>query len=192
MPSFGKEVKSMARAIGMVELTTVSTGFKAADDMSKAADVDILQAEVTCPGKFVVLIAGDLSAVRASVDSVKGRYGDKVIDTFVLGNPHDSIFPAIYGTNQVEKIEALGILECYDVSALIVAADLAAKTAIVDLLELRLAKGMCGKSYMTLTGSVSAVQAAIDKAKSEAANRGMFLDSSVIARPSDKLMKHIM
>ena len=68
----------MARAIGMVELTTVSTGFKAADDMSKAADVDILQAEVTCPGKFVVLIAGDLSAVRASVDSVKGRYGTAI------------------------------------------------------------------------------------------------------------------
>ena len=85
----------MARAIGLVELTTVSTGFKAADDMSKAADIEILQAEVTCPGKFVVLIAGDLSAVRASVDSVKGRYGDKVIDTFVLGNPHDSIFPVI-------------------------------------------------------------------------------------------------
>ena len=182
----------MARAIGLVELTTVSTGFKAADDMSKAADVEILQAEVTCPGKFVVLIAGDLSAVRASVDSVKGRYGDKVIDHFVLGNPHYSIFPAIYGTNQVEKVEALGILECYDVAALIVAADLAAKTAIVDLLELRLAKGMCGKSYMTLTGSVSAVTAAIEKAKAESADRGMFLDSAVIARPSDKLAKYIM
>lgn len=189
---FARREESMARAIGMVELTTVSTGFKAADDMSKAADVDILQAEVTCPGKFVVLIAGELSAVRASVDSAKGRYGDKVIDTFVLGNPHESIFPAIYGTNQVEKIEALGILETYDVSALIVAADFAAKTAIVDLLELRLAKGMCGKSYMTLTGSVSAVTAAIDKAKAEAADRGMFLDSAVIARPSDKLMKYIM
>ena len=103
----------------------------------------------------------DLSAVRASVDSVKGRYGDKVIDNFVLGNPHDSIFPAIYGTNQVEKVEALGILETYDVAALIVAADLAAKTAI-------------------------------DKAKAESADRGMFLDSAVIARPSDKLVKYIM
>lgn len=192
MKAFARKEENMARAIGMVELTTVSTGFKAADDMSKAADVDILQAEVTCPGKFVVLVAGELSAVRASVDSVKGRYGDKVIDTFVLGNPHESIFPAIYGTNQVEKIDALGILETYDVSALIVAADFAAKTAIVDLLELRLAKGMCGKSYMTLTGSVSAVSAAIEKAKAEAADRGMFLDSAVIARPSDKLMKYIM
>ena len=182
----------MARAIGMVECTTVSTGFKAADEMAKAADVEILQAEVTCPGKFVILVAGELSAVRASVDVAAGKYSDKVMDTFVLGNPHESIFPAIYGTAQPEKIEALGILETDDVAALIVAADLAAKTAIVDLIELRLAKGMCGKSYMTLTGSVSAVQAAIDHAKTEAGDRGMFLDSSVIPRPSDKLMKYIM
>ena len=177
----------MAKAIGMVEMTTVSTGYLAADEMAKAADVEILQAEVTCPGKFVILVTGELSAVRASVDRAAGRYADKVIDTFVLGNPHESIFPAIYGTAQPEKIDALGILETYDVAALI----MAAKTAVVELIELRLAKGMCGKSYMTLTGSVSAVQAAIDRAKAEAGDKGMFLDSAVIARPSDKLMKYI-
>lgn len=181
----------MARAIGMVELTTVSTGYKTADDMAKAADIEILQAEVTCPGKFVVLVAGDISAVTAAVESVKYKYAERIMDTFVLGNPHESIFPAIYGTIYPEKIEALGVLETYDVSTLIVAADVAAKTSIIQLLELRLAKGMCGKSYMTLTGSVSAVQAAIDKAKAESGGRGMFLDSTVIARPSDKLMKFI-
>lgn len=182
----------MAKAIGMVEMTTVSSGFAAADEMAKAAEVELLQAEVTCPGKFVILVTGELSAVRASVDRAGRKYGDKVIDTFVLGNPHESIFPAIYGTAQPDKLDALGVLETYDVAALIVAADMAAKTAIVNLLELRLAKGMCGKSYMTLTGSVSAVQAAIDRAKAEAGDKGMFLDSTVIARPSDKLIKHIM
>lgn len=181
----------MAKAIGMVELTTVSSGFYAADQMAKTADVELLQAEVTCPGKFVVLITGEISAVQASVDAAAGMFGDKVIDTFVLGNPHESIFPAIYGTAQPDKIDALGILETYDVAALIVAADLAAKTAIVDLLELRLAKGMCGKSYMTVTGSVSAVTAALERAKEDASDRGMFLDSQVIARPSDKLIKYI-
>ena len=181
----------MAKAIGMVECTTVSTGFKAADDMAKAANVELLQAEATCPGKFVILIAGELSAVRASVDRAAKAYEDKVIDTFVLGNPHESIFPAIYGTSQPEKIDALGVLETYDVAAMIVAADIAAKTAIVELMELRLAKGMCGKSYMTITGSVSAVQAAIDAAKRSAGDKGMFLDESVIARPSDQLMRFL-
>ena len=101
-----ERIKVMAKAIGMVEITTVSTGFTAADEMAKAADVEILQAEVTCPGKFVILITGELSAVRASVDRAAGRYADKVIDTFVLGNPHESIFPAIYGPAQPEKIDA--------------------------------------------------------------------------------------
>ncbi len=181
----------MAKAIGMVEITTVSTGFLAADEMAKAADVEILQAEVTCPGKFVVLVSGELSAVSASVERAEGRFRDKVIDTFVLGNPHESIFPAIYGTAQPDDIDAIGILETYDVAALISAADVAAKTAIVELIELRLAKGMCGKSYMILTGSVSAVEAAIDRAKAQAGDKGMFLDSSVIPRPSDKLKKYI-
>lgn len=181
----------MAKAIGMVELTTVSSGFAAADQMAKAADVEILQAEVTCPGKFVALITGEISAVQASVDAAAGMFGDKVIDTFVLGNPHEAIFPAIYGTATIDKVDAMGILETYDVAAMIVAADIAAKTAIVDLMELRLAKGMCGKSYMTITGSVSAVSAAIESAKASAGDKGMFLDSQIIARPSDKLIKYI-
>lgn len=181
----------MARAIGMVECTTVSAGFKAADEMSKAANVELLQAEATCPGKFVILIAGEISAVKASVERAETAYADRVIDTFVLGNPHESIFPAIYGTAQPESIEALGVLETYDVAAMIVAADTAAKTAIVELMELRLAKGMCGKSYMTVTGSVAAVEAAIEAAKRSAGEKGMFLDESVIARPSEQLMRFL-
>lgn len=181
----------MSKAIGMVEITTVSSGYVAADEMAKAADVDILQAEVTCPGKFVVLVTGELSAVRASVDRAQAKCKEKVIDTFVLGNPHEDIFSAIYGTAQPKEINALGIIDTYDVAAIIVAADAAAKTSLVELIELRLAKGMCGKSFLTLTGSVSAVQAAIDRAKSEAGDRGMYLDSSVIARPSEKLIKYI-
>ena len=64
----------MAKAIGMVEMTTVSSGYAAADEMAKAADVEILQAEVTCPGKFVALVTGEISAVRAAVDAA-AAYG---------------------------------------------------------------------------------------------------------------------
>ena len=181
----------MSKAIGMVEYKTVSAGVVAADAMVKTSEVSIIEAQTVCPGKYIVIISGDLSAVNAAVEAAKTLHGMHLINSFVLGNPHESIFPAIYGTAQPEKIDALGILETYDVAALIVAADMAAKTAVVELIELRLAKGMCGKSYMTLTGSVSAVQAAIDRAKAEAGDKGMFLDSAVIARPSDKLMKYI-
>ena len=51
---------------------------------------------------------------------------------------------------------------------------------------------MCGKSYLMLTGEVAAVQAAVDRAKQTAANEGMYLDSSVIARPDSKLLGSIV
>ena len=110
----------------------------------------------------------------------------------MLGNPHESIFPAIYGTSHIEEISALGILETYDASSIIVAADIAAKTAIVDLIELRIARGMCGKSYMMLTGEVAAVEAAIEKAKGAIGEKGMYLDSSVIAHPDEKMCRAIL
>lgn len=182
----------MGKALAMAEFTTVSTGIRAADMMIKTAEVKVIEAEVVCPGKYIILIEGELSAVRASVDAVKVAFPEKLIDSFVLGNPHDSIFPAIYGSSEIEDKRALGVLETYSAASIILAADIAAKTSIVDLIELRIARGMCGKSYMLLTGEVAAVEAAIQKAKNEVKDGAMFLDSSVIANPDDKLWETIV
>jgi len=182
----------MAKAIGMIEFKTVSAGVTAADAMVKTAAVELLEAQVVCPGKYIALITGELSAVKSAVEAAQTRHEEQFIDSFVLGNPHESIFPAIYGTTQVQNISALGILETYDASSIIVAADEAAKTAIVDLIELRIAKGMCGKSYLYLTGEVAAVEAAIERARSVVAEKGMYLDSSVIAHPDEQICKSIL
>jgi len=182
----------MAKAIGMIEFKTVSAGITAADQMAKAAHVEIFEAQVVCPGKYIALIAGQLSAVDAAVQVGINTRSDEYIDSFVLGNPDESIFSAIYGSAVIENVDALGVLETYDASAIIVAADVAAKTAQVKLIELRIAKGMCGKSYMLLTGQVAACQAAIDKAKASVGDGGMFLDSSVIAHPDDQIIKTIV
>lgn len=182
----------MAKAIGMIEFKTVSAGVTVADTMVKTASVELIEAQVVCPGKYIALISGDLSAVRSAVDAAKNQNEEQFIDSFVLGNPHESIFPAIYGTTHVEDISALGILETFNAASIIVAADEAAKTAIVNLIELRIAKGMCGKSYLYLTGEVAAVEAAIARAKSVAASEGMYLDSSVIAHPDEQICKSIL
>ena len=51
---------------------------------------------------------------------------------------------------------------------------------------------MCGKSYMMLTGDVAAVTAAIERAKSEVGESGMFLESSVIPSPDKRLWDSIL
>ena len=58
----------MARAIGMIEFKKVSAGITAADQMVKTSDVELLEAQTVCPGKYIALIAGDLSAVKAAVE----------------------------------------------------------------------------------------------------------------------------
>lgn len=182
----------MSKAIGMIEFKTVAAGITAADQMVKTAQVELLEAQTVCPGKYIALIAGDLSAVKAAVERAEMTRPDELIDSFVLGNPDDSIFPAIYGSSQIDGVNALGILETYDAASIIVAADIAAKTAIVKLIELRIAKGMCGKSYMLITGEVAACEAAIAKAKASVGEKGMYLDSSVIAHPDAQICKSIL
>ena len=182
----------MSKAIGMVEYKTVSAGVTAADAMVKTAEISIIEAQTVCPGKYITIITGDLSAVNAAVETAKTLHGMHLINSFVLGNPHESIFPAIYGATAIEEVSALGIMETYDATSIIVAADEAAKTAIVDLIELRVARGMCGKSYLMLTGEVAAVEAAIERAKSVVAKDGMYLDSSVIAHPDAQIRNAIL
>lgn len=182
----------MAKAIGMIEYATVSAGISGADIMLKTAAVDVIEAQTVCPGKYIAIITGELSSVKASIEASKEQFADKLIDSFVLGNPHSSLIPAIYGANAVENPKALGIMETFSVASMIVAADVAAKTAEVDLIELRLARGMCGKSYMLITGEVAAVEAAMERAKAGCKDGGMFLDSRTIANPDKKLWESIL
>jgi microcompartment protein CcmL/EutN len=182
----------MGKAIGMIEYLTVSTGIQAADMIVKTAEVDIIEAHTVCPGKYIVIVSGDLSAVNASIEASKNSFEKKLIDSFVLGNPHESIFPAIYGAVDIKDKRALGTLETFSAASIIVAADEAAKTSDVELIDIRIATGMCGKSYLMLTGDIAAVEAAINKASSAVGENGMLLDSSVIANPDEKLWNTIL
>lgn len=182
----------MNKAIGLAEFKTVASGVFAADAMVKAAAIDIVEAQTVCPGKYLLIISGDLSAVTAAMAVAKAHHSLHLISDFILGNPHKDIFPAIYGATAIGQVEALGILETYDAVSAVVAADEAAKTALVELIELRLARGMCGKSYLMLTGDIAAVKAAIEKAKAKAGENGMYLDSTVIPRPDEKICRSIL
>ena len=83
----------MSKAIGMIEFKTTATGVTAADAMVKTSEVEIIEAQTVCPGKYIAIITGDLSAVKAAVDAAVTTYEDKCIDSFVLGNPHESMEP---------------------------------------------------------------------------------------------------
>jgi microcompartment protein CcmL/EutN len=182
----------MARSIGLVEYRTVSSGITADDTMVKTADIEVLQASAVCPGKYVIIVAGELSAVKASVDAAKAKNPEQMVDSFVLGNPHEDIFRAIYGGGEIGDAKALGVLEALSAPSMIVAADTAAKASEVKLIELRIARGLGGRSYMLLTGTVASVSAAIERAKVVIGEEGMLLDYSVIPNPDKTIWQSIL
>lgn len=170
----------MKQAIGLVEFLSIAKGMEAADAMLKAAQVELLEAKPICPGKYIVLVCGDVAAVQSAVDTGKTISAEAVVDEFLLPNVHPSVIQAISVASLVGDIQAVGIIETFSVASLIVAADTAAKAGDVELMEIRLGMAIGGKSFVTMTGDVSSVTAAIEAGAVKAGERGMLVEKVVI------------
>jgi microcompartment protein CcmL/EutN len=179
-------------SIGLIELSSIAAGFGATDAMLKAADVELMLARTICSGKYMVMVRGDVAAVEAAVSAGKQGGGFGVIDSFVIPNIHESIFPAIAGTNKVDALQALGVVESFSVASLIEAADAAVKGANVELIELRLAMALGGKAFLTLTGNVAAVQSAVEAGVRVVASKGMLVNRIVIPSPRKELLQEMI
>ena len=182
----------MVQAIGLVELISIAKGIEAADAMLKAAQVELLEAKPTCPGKYLVLVCGNVAAVQSAVDTGKNVGDYAVIDDFILPNVHPAVISAISAASPVTAVRALGIIETFSVASLVVAADIAAKAGNVELIEVRTGSGIGGKSFVTLTGDVSSVKSSVEAGAVWASEKGMLVEKVVIASPHELLKTSIL
>lgn len=179
----------MATAIGMVELTSIARGIETCDYMVKAAQVDLLRSSTVCPGKYMIIVGGETGDVRAAMAEGIKRGGGLVVDTLMLPNVHEQLIPAISMTNQVDVRGAVGVLEFYSIASAIIAADVAAKAANITLIEVRTGYAIGGKGFVTLTGDVGAVRAAVEAARKDAE---LLVETTVIPRPDKKLFDALL
>lgn len=182
----------MHNAIGGVELSSVAKGFEAADAMLKTSDVTLLLSRTICPGKYIILVSGEVGAVNAAVEAGAGKAAHALVDNFVIPNIHPEVFPAIEGSVVVEELEALGVIESFSVSALIEAADAAVKAGSVKLIEIRLAMALGGKAFVTMTGSVAAAETAVAAGAAVVAKRGLLVEKVVIPQPRKELLREMI
>ena len=94
----------MSRAIGMIEFKTTPAGITAADAMVKTSEVEIVEAQTVCPGKYIAIITGDLSAVKAAVDTAVTTYEDKCIDSLRRSVPWESWRPMMRHPSSKQQI----------------------------------------------------------------------------------------
>lgn len=168
-------------SLGMIETNSIPKGIEAADAMMKAADVNLVLAQTACAGKFVVMVsAGNVASVKSSVEAGNMTAADTLVDHTVIPNISDDIPKAMNACMDLQEAEALGIVETFSLTAAILGADIACKTAGITLMEIRLGRGLGGKAFFTLVGDVASVEAACGAVKASEDIRGLLARTVVI------------
>lgn len=172
----------MTVAIAAIETSSIAQGAVTGDAMVKTAEVELLEARPLSPGKFWVLIGGGVAEVRAAHRRGLEAAAETRLDDLMIPQLDASVMPALAGRVAGPDHDALGIIETLTAAATIVAADRAAKTAGILLREIRLANGLGGKGFVTLSGDVASVQAAVESGRAEAQRAGLLVRAIVVPR----------
>jgi microcompartment protein CcmL/EutN len=105
---------------------------------------------------------------------------------------HWSVFPALMSAASPRGDEALGIIETVTAAVCIVAADAAAKAANIQLLEIRLANGLGGKSFVLMEGTVPDVEAAVAAGVELVKQEGLLIRQVIIPQLHEQMREKIL
>lgn len=157
------KVKRMIEpALALIEFSSIATGIKAADAMVKRAPIDVIKSGTVQPGKYLVLIGGEVADVEESLQEGRDVGSTSLVDYVLLPQVHPEVVESIGGGRVPDPNDALGVIETTTVAASIHAADAGVKGAQVRLVEVRLADGLGGKGIVLYSGLVSDVEAAVE------------------------------
>ena len=181
-----------APALGLVELSSIAQGLYAADEIVKKAPVRLLSLAPVSPGKILIVFAGDEASVRESHERGLAVGEGWLTDELLIPQLHPQVIPAINETVKVPALEATGLLETETAATCVIAADRAVKAATVQLMEIRLARGIGGKGYFTVTGLLEEVEAALAAGEEEPKARGLLVNHVLIPNPDPELLDHLV
>jgi microcompartment protein CcmL/EutN len=150
-------------ALALLEFSSIAVGLQAADAMVKKAPVSRVASGTVQPGKYLVMIAGEVAEVEESRGAGLEIGEAFLLDQVFLPAVHLNVVSAIVGNEKAEGVgEAIGVIETLHAASCIQAADAGVKGAEVDLRHIRLADGLGGKGFCIFQGIVSDVEAAVE------------------------------
>lgn len=182
----------MERSIGIVEFRSIAMGIGAVDIIVKASDARILDARTICPGKYYIIFAGSVSAVKSSMNVILEESKQFIIDHAELSNVYPEMFSALSQTSEAGDLKAIGVIETLTSPSILVAADSAVKATSVQLIEIRIARALGGKNICIINGDVSSVNESVRVGIQYAKGKNFLVDWQVIPSPHEDLYKAIL
>lgn len=183
-------------AVACVELNRIARGFTVCDAMVKVAPVELLEAAPLCPGKYLIVVGGEVASVESAYRMGLEAGASSVIDRLFLARADRQIFPALVGLAKqevsFEEGESLGVIETCTAASAILAADAACKAADVRLYDCHIAQGLGGKGYLYFFGELNAVEASVDAGGAVISPAGLLVGTEVIPNPDALLIERLL
>jgi microcompartment protein CcmL/EutN len=183
---------TMEPALALIEFNSIATGIQAGDAMVKKAPIASIKAGTVQPGKYLVLVTGQVAEVEESLQAGVEWGAESVIDTVFLPQVHPAVVQAIGGDRVEGTGPAIGIIETDDVAATIQAADAGVKGAEVTLCEIRLADGLGGKAFCVFQGEVQDIEAAVEIGIGSLANTSILVNQVVIPQLHPEMGENLL
>ena len=178
--------------LGVLEFSSIAIGIQALDEMVKIAPVSIIEARTICPGKYLIVFSGDVASVEYSFNKGYETGKNFIVDSLYLPMVHPDVVPAIGKTVATDDWNAIGIIETLSVVSGIEAADTAVKTGLVKIIEIRLAIGYGGKSYVKMLGDLDSMQVALEAGTAKARSKELLCMSTLIPQPHPEIKPYFL
>lgn len=178
--------------LGAFEFSSIAIGINTLDEMVKIAPIKIIDARTICPGKYIIVFTGDVASADYSFQKGQEIGGKFIVDQLLLPMMHPELIDAIGKIKNTNLWNSIGIIETQSVVSGIEAADLAAKETEVEIVEIRLAIGFGGKSYVKMIGNLEAVQAAVEAGTSKAEAKNLLVAKTVIPQPHEEIKPYFL
>ena len=176
-------------AIALFEFDSIAVGIRAADGMAKRAPLAALKAGTVHPGRYLVLVGGNVAPVEEAYIEGQRLGEDSLVDRILLPEVHPKAYAAAMGQRSAAAYNTLGVIETQLLPSALHAADAGIKGARVEILELRLGDGLGGKGLLLLGGDIADVQAGVEFAVAAANQHHGEVRHSVIPSLADEMIE---
>ena len=179
----------MGPALGVLELASIARGARAADAVVKRAEVTIVASRAVSGGGHLSYFRGGVAELDEGLRAGIEIAGSALVDSLFLPLAATQLWAALpdpLALSWTGDELAAAVVETETVSAALAAADAACKAAEVTLRDVRLAAGIAGKGYFSMTGELTDIEAAAAAAAAAAGSRLRELE--IIAAPAPELL----
>lgn len=178
----------MNKAIGIIEFNSIAKGIEASDVMFKSSEnIDIIKSSTICPGKYLIIIFGHVSDVAISLKSGEEVAGKNLVYSHCIRDVSEQLVPALRGLTKPIKGQSIGVVEFFSAATSIFAADVAAKSANITIIDVKIGYAIGGKGVLIFTGDLQDVKTSMDNILNAFSKKSYVINSVVIEKPEDKI-----